>query len=1068
MSKTDQPESHNAVDKGSRWLRRVFVCLALATIATVAVAAVITWPHTRAFYTDADKIDRPEDRASLRDILWQPPERLTGLVDASIDEYEPAISADGMTLYFVRGKAGHNAELFSRNWTPNGWSAADPLASLNTEFDELGPEPSTDGTSLYFYSDRTGGLGGYDLWVAHREDTSQPVFGEPINLGVLVNSEFNDYGPALTAKGDRLYFSSNRPQADDEKKPDPKNWPGTIREEIFQRTYDLHWAPITERGFGQAQPLHALNTPFNEGAPAVTPFGDFLYFASDRKGGKGGFDIYRTRFVEGAFRSAENLGDTVNSSGNELDPGLTMGGYALYFSSDRALEKPAADGAASYQLYRTTSREVYRRTETTRASIDWAAVWSAVGPNLMWALLALLLLLLLLAGMRDAQRRKLSLLARCLLASLFVHLLLMLLFNVWGVTSKLAYALGKKGPIQVALVASAKGGDITSQIRGGFTEVETPAPQTPDTPREPERLEWTPSSTPVMLQAAATAVKVPRSVAERVNSRDATPRHTQQQIETTLPQQTSVEAPSLEVNLPQEAERMTSNEAVSPSMPAPTSRPQERLETTAELFTQTTQTKLVDMAPSSSSSSTTSNAVSSLSPGPSLRESTATAPAFSMTPVDVSAAPSMVQVTLPLPSEAASQTGSETPVELAAPVPSATASGLPVHDKQLIVDAANAPQAAFLAPASVDAPAVESSFTGATALEATDATPHAARTQSDTIVDAAVPGAAAMELELPQMEESSSSAAEPTSLALAPAPTDSRHDERGGAWYADADTPEITDLGVVAEKGSAAGDAPRLLALAEGDARDATVASSTSGLFHSDAVASAFPAQPLLDFQLPSEVDVPDDPFLPRRAEDRMSIVEAMGGNRQTEDAVQRALRWLANHQSDDGRWDGDGFDDSCHECGGETEAEVDVALTGLALLCYLAADHTHEHDGPYRDTVDRAIKWLLAQQDEDGDLRAGATMYSHGIASIALSEAYGMTHDSRLRDPVQRATRFITGARSRETGIWRYEPGKSGDTSVLGWQIMALKSAAAARIDVPMEPFVAASRWLEHVSSRD
>ena len=65
------------------------------------------------------------------------------------------------------------------------------------------------------------------------------------------------------------------------------------------------------------------------------------------------------------------------------------------------------------------------------------------------------ILLLLLAGIRDAERRKLSLLARCLLASLFLHMLLMLLFNVWGVTSKLAYALGKKGPIQVALVASA-------------------------------------------------------------------------------------------------------------------------------------------------------------------------------------------------------------------------------------------------------------------------------------------------------------------------------------------------------------------------------------------------------------------------------------------------------------------------------------------------------------------------------------------------------------------------------------------------------------------------------------
>ena len=204
--------------------------------------------------------------------------------------------------------------------------------------------------------------------MAHRKSGVDLGFEEPVNVGMLVNSEFNDYGPALTAAGDRLYFSSNRPQPEDAENPDPAAWPGTICEDVYQRTYDLYWTPINDRGVAQAEPLNLLNTPFNEGAPAVSPFGDFLYFASDRKGGEGGFDVYRSRVIDGTPKAAISLGPTVNTKDNELDPGLTMGGYTLLFSSDRPIEADAPDFGPSYHLFKTVSREVYRRTETTRAS----------------------------------------------------------------------------------------------------------------------------------------------------------------------------------------------------------------------------------------------------------------------------------------------------------------------------------------------------------------------------------------------------------------------------------------------------------------------------------------------------------------------------------------------------------------------------------------------------------------------------------------------------------------------------------------------------------------------------
>src|SRR5262249_36996567 len=149
----------------------------------------------------------------------------------------------------------------------------------------------------------------------------------------------------------------------------------TLREDIFHHKYDLYSAAVTEAAVGRPEPLAALNTPdFNEGAPAVSPFGDFLYFCSDRPGGQGGFDLYRSRRLRGALLPPENLGPSINTPANELDPALGMGGYALFFSSDRATE---SDGRAAssrpnsesdsrphgYAVYHTTSREVFSEVE---------------------------------------------------------------------------------------------------------------------------------------------------------------------------------------------------------------------------------------------------------------------------------------------------------------------------------------------------------------------------------------------------------------------------------------------------------------------------------------------------------------------------------------------------------------------------------------------------------------------------------------------------------------------------------------------------------------------------------
>ena len=92
--------------------------------------------------------------------------------------------------------------------------------------------------------------------------------------------------------------------------------------------------------------------------------------------------------------------------------------------------------------------------------------------------------------------------------------------------------------------------------------------------------------------------------------------------------------------------------------------------------------------------------------------------------------------------------------------------------------------------------------------------------------------------------------------------------------------------------------------------------------------------------------------------------------------------------------------------------------------------------------------------------------MYSHGIASFALSEDYAMTHDQRLEASLRAAIGYTIAAQNPSTGGWRYQPHETGDTSQLGWQLMALKSAELAGIPMPETTRDGAVRFLGSVAS--
>ena len=202
----------------------------------------------------------------------------------------------------------------------------------------------------------------------------------------------------------------------------------------------------------------------------------------------------------------------------------------------------------------------------------------------------------------------------------------------------------------------------------------------------------------------------------------------------------------------------------------------------------------------------------------------------------------------------------------------------------------------------------------------------------------------------------------------------------------------------------------------------------------------------------------------------RAALAAQRGGSPASEDAVERGLKWLLVHQRDNGSWS---FDHTKGPCGGlcrnpGTEAST-TAATAVALLAFLGAGYTHT-DGQYQDAINRGLYYLSSRAvttPHGADLQQG-TMYAQGLAAITLCEAYGMTQDPALRDVAQKAIDFIVYAQDKRGGGWRYAPQHPGDTTVTGWQLMALKSGQMAGLDVPSPSIGLAIRFLDSVQAED
>ena len=165
----------------------------------------------------------------------------------------------------------------------------------------------------------------------------------------------------------------------------------------------------------------------------------------------------------------------------------------------------------------------------------------------------------------------------------------------------------------------------------------------------------------------------------------------------------------------------------------------------------------------------------------------------------------------------------------------------------------------------------------------------------------------------------------------------------------------------------------------------------------------------------------------------------------QSEAAIDRALKYLADHQKE-GTW--------------QTNLGQSTAVTSLATMAFLARGHT-PGQGPYGETINRSIDFVLAHQMHNGVLSAtNGTMYDHGASTVMLCEAFGMVDDARkpkLESAIARATQVILDAQKipqgPHAGGWRYQiTAVDSDISVTGWQLMALRGAANCGAAVPRD----------------
>ena len=376
------------------------------------------------FYLNGIGLKKPVFTTYSRVVLWNTPEELKGLLNETVGNQDFTLSEDRTFMIITRYFDANNKDLFFSKFINGSWTKPERMKIVNSEYNEITPSLSNDGKYLFFASDRPGGAGGFDIWISEIKDGE---WQQPYLMSNGVNSEFDEKNPYLSIDRQAFYFNSNRPeQALDNPRLDSRKDNFDIYslfvEEIFENEDSSSYFK-----FKTLKRLDSINSKdYDDGKVTATSRGNILYFSSNRPGGLGGYDIYRTYLLSDGYTKPENLGNIINSSGNDICPIISSDGYELYYETNK-LSWDKND----YKVFKSDSAEVIKK-------FDFSLLLHFISIVLLLLIVVLVIwfLLRLLAKKTD-----MSLIIKCLIIALILHLLLALLSGIWYLGGKVTEAV---------------------------------------------------------------------------------------------------------------------------------------------------------------------------------------------------------------------------------------------------------------------------------------------------------------------------------------------------------------------------------------------------------------------------------------------------------------------------------------------------------------------------------------------------------------------------------------------------------------------------------------------------
>ncbi len=301
------------------------------------------------------------------DPIWSPAVNLGSAFNSTASDQQPAISPDGLSLYFASnrtpgGLGGFDLYVSQRASVSDAWGSAVNLGpAINTTFDEGNAAFSRDGRLMFFQSRRPSGFGALDIWFTTRNNPHDDFNWQPaVNLGPNINTTADDNAPAFfedEVQGTRqLFFASSRL--------------GLADLYVSQQLGDGSFEP--------AALLTSLSSPMTESDPTIRFDGLEIIFQSNRVGSSGPNDLWvatRNSTLD-AWSTPVNLASPINGASSEQNAYLSSDGMTLFFGSDRA----GAGGFGGVDLYMSTRTLPTVRSKHITVGADDACT-AAISPG---------------------------------------------------------------------------------------------------------------------------------------------------------------------------------------------------------------------------------------------------------------------------------------------------------------------------------------------------------------------------------------------------------------------------------------------------------------------------------------------------------------------------------------------------------------------------------------------------------------------------------------------------------------------------------------------------------------